>query len=300
MKKASDTETFVNLHRPEAGRSKRGAALAGVLLSSLLLLPRAGLQAAAPKPAVSGAAALLSPSPSPSASPSAGTAASSPPREGRGLQGVAFPARLAADLQIDRIEQGVIFFKSGLMKGAAAKGPDLPPLDTHLFDVTPVGVLHAGEKSFPYFLLAGKTCQNCELDRALFVVSPHRDDNRTAYVYPGRVLDPKTRAILLDSEAFYGECLPHRPDIYIVFQKEKVDRRQKLQESVLVVEPAQAHLLETLLERHLPKLRVTRQLVQQGKCFRVPTWNRLASQITLNLRPQEQQELNRILEEHSP
>ena len=158
------------------------------------------------------------------------------------------------------------------------------PLKTGLVDVKYLGVIRPPEGA-PYFLLSAKPCKTCADEPAVFAVRPN-DRKPTTFVYPGKILDPKSRALLLESRAFFGKCLPARGEVYVIFQQERVDRRSKLQASVLVEEAAKDHLNETLLDRHTPRLQTTLQQVKRKLCHEVEGRNRLMLSRPLDLHPQ--------------
>jgi hypothetical protein len=121
-------------------------------------------------------------------------------------------------------------------------------------------------------------------DRMVYVMGPD-GAKPTGFVYPGKILEPKTRALLLDSRTFFGRCLPRRGDVLLIFQKEKIDRRSALQSSVLIAEVQNGKLDETFLERHLPSLSATLKFVKKKICHEIEGRNRLMLSQPLDLHP---------------
>jgi hypothetical protein len=151
-------------------------------------------------------------------------------------------------------------------------------------DLAYVGILNPGNGATPYFLFSGRPCQNCPNDKALLLLRPPTGSSvpqLTSFVYPGKLFEARSRALALDSRAFFGRCLPGRRDVYVAFQKERVDRRSKLQNSVLVAEADGEHLQEQLIERNLPRIETTLKLVRSKSCREIEGRNRVAPRIAL-------------------
>jgi hypothetical protein len=151
-------------------------------------------------------------------------------------------------------------------------------------DLAYLGTLDPGNGATPYFLFSGKPCEKCPNDKALLLLRPPVGSNvaqLTSFVYPGKLFESRSKALALESRAFFGRCLPGRHDVYVVFQKERVDRRRRLQESVMVAEAEAQHLNEQLIERHLPRLDTTLRLVRKKACHEVEGRNRVSSPIPL-------------------
>jgi hypothetical protein len=189
-------------------------------------------------------------------------------------------------VEFHHLEENILFLKQASTTIPTAKDPELKPLKTGLFDTKYLGTLQPHDGGSPYFLVIGKPCQNCPDEQAVYILRS-TGDNPTGFVYPGKIFDPKTRAVLLESRAFFGKCLRDREDVYVVFQKEKVDRKSHLQPSVLVVEAEKAHLSESLVERHFPPLNRTLQMVKKKICHEIEGRKRLMLRKPLNLHPKE-------------
>jgi hypothetical protein len=187
------------------------------------------------------------------------------------------PARRLAEASLpavdfDRLEENIVFFKAP----AGATAPK--SLKTELYDLKYLGVIRSSNDqatASPYFLFIARPCKNCLQDTGIYAIRP-TGGKPTAFVYPGKVYEPKSRALVLESRAFFGHCLSRQSgDQYIVFQKERVDRRKQLQSSVLIAEPGSDHMNERLIERHLPRLQDTVRLVKSKSCHEIDGRNRL-------------------------
>jgi hypothetical protein len=189
-------------------------------------------------------------------------------------------------IEFDRVEEGTLYFrtKTSNPNATAAKLAPPKPLKSGLFELNYLGDLRP-PTGLPYFVFTGKPCLNCMEEQSVYILRPNAFEKPLSFVYPGKIFDPKTRAILLESRAFYGKCLPRHGDIYVIFQKEKVDRRSHLQTSVLIAEAAPEHLTETLLERHLPQIKTTLQFVKKKTCKEIEGRKRLMLRKPLDLHP---------------
>ena len=184
-----------------------------------------------------------------------------------------------SDLHIERIEDTKVYFTPiGLQPP--------PPLETHLHQLKPIGKIQAASKqSLPHLIFSGQTCINCNEDPSLYIFQPntHRP---TILSYPGKILDPHSRATLSESRGFYGRCLGRENDVLIFFQREKIDRKSHLQSSVLIVEAEDQQLSESLIEKKLPSLQGVLKRVKQKTCFEIQGRQRLMSPHKIDISPQ--------------
>ena len=181
----------------------------------------------------------------------------------------------------DRVEDQTLFFKTP--EGT----PSVAPLKTKIFDLSYLGELRPSQGA-PYFLLSGRPCDDCLDDKTVYAFRPgiqYGIQKPNAFVYPGKILDPKSRALLFESRAFFGKCLTGKNDVYVLFQKEKVDKRPRLQTSVFFAEAKMDSLSENLLERKLPNIQNTLRLVKKKSCKEISGRNRLMLAKPLDLTP---------------
>lgn len=173
---------------------------------------------------------------------------------------------LAADtaqpstLSVDRVENQTIYFTG---KPTARK-----PLKTELYDLVFIAGLTPQDSSTPYFLFAANPCADCTTERALYLIRPLATPQITSFVYPGHVIDGKSHQLVLESRAFYGQCIRggDGSDQYVVFQRENVDRRHRGLNSVFVAQASGDYLRERLIDRGLPRLRSILQEVKWKHC----------------------------------
>jgi hypothetical protein len=220
------------------------------------------------------------------------------------------PAVAQSPIQVDHADDQTIYFTTAIaaappvnpavtpsgtavLTGGAAPAalkPPLKPLKTGLFDLQYIGPLNPADDSIPYFLFAGNPCKNCASERALYLVRPVENaaPQVTSFVYPGKVLDPKNHGVVLEARAFYGNCLmtsgypkSRGDDFYVVFQRERVDRRHGIQPSVFIAQASSDFLREKLIERGMPPIKRTLTLVKSKNCHEIVGHNR-----TFVLKPQ--------------
>lgn len=171
----------------------------------------------------------------------------------------------ATEVRLDRTEKNTIFFK--VPEGVQA----LSTLKTEFFDLKNHGSLKPAQGGLPWFLVSGRQCEDCSnRESFLLLLKPSPTAKTVQLVYPGKILDAKTKAVVLESRAFHGRCLSRVDgDVYVVFQKERVDRRNRMQSSVFVAEPGSDRVDERLIERNLPKLDDTLRFVRKKTCFEI-------------------------------
>ena len=191
---------------------------------------------------------------------------------------------------------------------SSSEGDSLLAYPSELTQVRYIGKLQP-VGSAPYFLFSGirhassddkslsPELPHAQSDLEIHIVRPQTSERMASFIFPGVITDPKTGHILYRSQAFHGRCLPNRPEMYLVFQDEKVDRRKHLQASVLQVEAAVEHLDERLIERRLPSLAQVHSRVRAKQCFVIPGHTRRAPSAPLEhymKGPQEKMNLETV------
>ena len=168
-----------------------------------------------------------------------------------------------------------------------ADGKGLKSIHVTWADPSLLGELKTDDPSPSYFLFAAKNCGtagNAECsERSLYLVRPQDGEKPYSFVYPGRIIDPHGHGVMYESRGFFGKCVAGRGEVYVVFQKESVDRRHRAQSSVFVAEARDPHLQEILLEKQLPRLSDTVRLVKRKLCKEIPGRNRMAATRRLSL-----------------
>lgn len=192
----------------------------------------------------------------------------------------------ADGIDIDHIDGSTIYYKP--IEGAQGKPSRIPaPLDTKLFDIKYLGPMSSEEGGLPYLLMSARPCSDCNEEKQIYAVRV--DGARsTHFVYPGKILDPKTRAVLFDARSFLGKCLPHGGQGYIVFQRERLDRRRSLQPSVFTASAGKDFIEEKLIEHHLPGLNTTLAQVKRKQCSEIIGRNRLMLRKKMSLVPRRE------------
>ncbi len=150
-----------------------------------------------------------------------------------------------------------------------------------------VSVLTDPESGTGYALFEARSCRTCEAaNTSLFLQRIDGKGKATSFVYPGRITDPKKGALVYSGRLFYGHCLPSVKAGIVTHQLESVDRRGA-QKSVLIAEPGPQYVYEVLLERKLPNVKTTLDLVKRKVCMEVPGRNRTVLRKPLDLSPKK-------------
>lgn len=181
---------------------------------------------------------------------------------------------------VDHIEETTVHFAK------SADGSTPKPLKTDLHDLKYLSQLQGNDDGAPtpaYHLVTGRPCKDCLQDIGIYAFRAS-GGKPTAYIYPGKIFEPKTRQLVLESRAFYGRCLYREKNpVYVVFQREHVDRRRGMQSSVFVAQPGSDHMVERLIEARLPRVQDTLKLVKSKACREVPGRNRIMVSRPLNV-----------------
>jgi hypothetical protein len=194
--------------------------------------------------------------------------------------------------EIDHVDDNTVYFKKSETASGDVAVPSPLKLPS-LYNIKPLGALR-NSNGQPYFLLSAKPCKDCNQDPGIYAIHvPEATEGSvhvapTGYVFPGRIVDPRSRALLSESRAFYGHCLRSRAnDVLVIFQREKIDRHG-IQSSVLIADLPHKdglyHLEETLLERHLPRLNDTVRETHGHACHEIEGKNRLMASRLLDVR----------------
>ncbi len=172
-------------------------------------------------------------------------------------------------IEFDRIEENIIHFKS------SDHGKTPPPLKTELYEMNHLGILKNGKGGQPYFVFTARPCKQCLQDQGVYLIKP-TGGRIESFVYPGKIVDSKTGNVVLESRAFFGKCLPKKDEVYVVYQKEVIDRKRgsRVQSSVFIAEPGTDYLDEKLIERRLPNVNETLRYVKKKTCQEIDGRNR--------------------------
>lgn len=148
-----------------------------------------------------------------------------------------------------------------------------------------ISVLADPESGTAYALFEARSCRACEAaNTSLFLQRIDGKGKATSFVFPGRITDPKKGALVYDGRLFYGHCLPSVKSGVVSHQREAVDRRGT-QTSVLIAEPGPQYVYEVLLERKLPSIKTTLDLVKRKVCMEIHGRNRNVLKKALDLSP---------------
>jgi hypothetical protein len=192
----------------------------------------------------------------------------------------------SSQIEVDRVEGSKLHFKA-TGEAEAPKPVETGLQDLKILATLPVesdparsnsGIgLQATPNAAPWVLTLAKPCRDCSSDeRDLFVIRPTTGEMHQIN-HPGRIVDPKSGALVHESRAFFGRCVEGRKAGVFVFQREKVDRKKQLASSFYAAEAGATLLEESMLERHFPSLKRTLQKTKTGACTEIPGRNRVIS-----------------------
>lgn len=209
------------------------------------------------------------PSPVPSVTPSASATVTANP-----------PA-----FQFDHVEGSTLFFTSG------------KPIKTSLFEIKYLYLFSPTDET-PYYwhLVIAQPCPNCTEERSIYLI--RGDGNKTErFIYPGKIVDSKTKQILLDSRGFFGNCISAEDNPgYLVLQKETIEKKRrgrkvKVQEtSAFQAIPFHDRIRENLSElrrsgHYQSRLSFALKKVKQKQCTEIEVRNRVSLNRPLDLTP---------------
>ena len=190
---------------------------------------------------------------------------------------------------VDRVENSTVYFKAP-SPGASP----LPSVVTPFQEIQALGILGPTPLTLStpvnpkehYLLAAARTCPGCGTDRAVYLMKL-TGGKPIQFTHPGRLVDPKTGAVTLDSRAFYGHCLTGAEDVYLAFQKERIDRKKRrvrIENSVFIARIESDFVHEELLHKGFPSLGAVIARVKTGSCWEVPGRHRQQSGPIVSLR----------------
>jgi hypothetical protein len=227
-----------------------------------------------------------------------------------------FPLLSPGDLRVEGIEGGTVYLAS-----RSKKVTGLTPIKTGLVDIEAISWMDANPASarsetpsslklnpHPYLLVSARTCANCPpTERSLFLLRVASELEPVQLSYPGRIVDMKKGQVVLESRSFYGECLKGGESVLVSFQKERIDKRNKLHPSVYVAVPSSDFVHERQIEKGLPSFKETLARVKQGKCSEIQGRNRTTLDKPLDLliqreadAPDDESATDRTEEKQSP
>ncbi len=189
---------------------------------------------------------------------------SAPPDLNEAPVGGLLARKEALPFSIREVKDGTLYFSG-----------DGRELKTPFYDLEVLGQMAAEDDGVPpYYLLSASPCKDCGDRRLVYLV---RADGQvqSRFVYPGSVRDRGTHQLLLESRGFFGKCLSSKGDVFVVFQKEKVDRRHGLRQSVLVAEIGKDQIYEKLVTSSHPRIRDVTARVKQKACQEIKGYSRV-------------------------
>lgn len=145
---------------------------------------------------------------------------------------------------------------------------------TNLYDLDYIGQLEKASGKAPFLILAGKPCEECDANRAIYFHSPSEgpmpgEEALMRYPFPGKELYYEDGSLLNESRFFFGEVMPGVNGA-IWYQNTKVEEGQFV-ENAYLVQVENGKLKGTqMLKEEVPDIDKTLQMVEQEKALEVP------------------------------
>ncbi len=121
--------------------------------------------------------------------------------------------------------------------------------NTRLFDLKFVAVL--GTVKNPYFLVTGRSCNNCDENEAVRIFGLNDSkiplDSLNRYLYPGTLRDYRNDKILTISKMVYGKCIKGNTNDFVIWIQEDIDDYGKKEKSIFMIEITKNGLSERKL-----------------------------------------------------
>ncbi|MFA6023588.1 MAG: hypothetical protein WC781_05860 [Candidatus Pacearchaeota archaeon] len=126
-----------------------------------------------------------------------------------------------------------------------------------LYDLKYIGQLQIKNKT-PYFILAGRSCQDCDENISINIYSPYNgllknNGMLTRYSYPGKEYDYIDHKLLFESRMFYGNCFKKGENSVVWVQKQLNDENN-FEANTFILEIVKDNIQETILKDDLSLL----------------------------------------------
>ena len=144
---------------------------------------------------------------------------------------------------------------------------------TTLYELKVIGRLKT-ERKLPYYILAGRGCQECDANTSIYIHSPSdcpmkNEAEQHRLVYPGKITDYETGSPLYGSRMFYGDCLSDHPNAVVWFEHFLGDNKQ-WHDRVFLAEVKKDNLVTSSVNGKLPDINEAAEAGQNGHCHELP------------------------------
>lgn len=118
--------------------------------------------------------------------------------------------------------------------------------NTRLFELKFVAVL--GTTKNPYFLVTGRSCNNCDENEAVRIFGLNYTkvplDSLNRYLYAGTLRDYQTDKIITISKVFYGKCIKGNVNDFVIWIQEDIEENRNVIKSIFMIEVTDKGLIE--------------------------------------------------------
>lgn len=156
------------------------------------------------------------------------------------------------------------------------KLPDGSAFTTTLYHLEVIGQLKTQSK-FPYYILSGVGCQDCDANRSIYIHSPtdgpmKNEAEQSRFNYPGKETNYEDGSLVYEARTFFGDCLGGYPNSVIWF--ERWPGEDGLDSDIRVVQAKQDELSSQQMPEDRAKLAEVLAAVRKHKCREIPGLNR--------------------------
>jgi hypothetical protein len=151
--------------------------------------------------------------------------------------------------------------------------PDGSKFETTLYQLKIIARLKT-ERKLPYYILAGRGCQECDANTSIYIHSPSNgpmknEAEQPRFSYPGKVTDYETGDPLYESRMFYGDCLSGHPNAVVWFEHFLGNDKQ-WHDRVFLAEVRKDNLVTSAVNGRSPGLSEAAEAVRNGYCQELP------------------------------
>jgi hypothetical protein len=151
--------------------------------------------------------------------------------------------------------------------------PDGTKFRTTLYELKVIGQIHTNRK-LPYFILAGRGCEECDANTSIYIHSPSdgpmkHEGEQTRFPYPGRQKDYETGQFVYEARMFYGNCAERYPNAVLWFER-SLGADRKWHQDVVVARVKDDQITTEQLQRGLPKVSDLEGVLRTGQCHELP------------------------------
>ncbi len=142
-------------------------------------------------------------------------------------------------------------------------------INTRIYEMNYLGSL-TDSKGFPYFVLSGRTCKECDENIAVFIVNPKNEVRPVSelpkYTYPGREYDYENNQLKFESKLFIGNCInSYDKSFCLIWLQKSINSSNKSDSSMFIVDVYNDTLRERIIKPQTREYNKNIQLLRNCK-----------------------------------